>query len=227
MTKTWKKYEASKKLVSSLQTYEIAEAIDLLKKTSYTKFDWTVEVAIKTHANPKYNDQNIRSTVVLPNGTWKTQRVAVFVSEESDMDLAKKAWADIVWNDTLIADIKSWKMEFDVLITTPTLMRDLAPVAKVLGPKWLMPSPKAWTVTTDIKTAVDEVKKWRLEFKLDKTWNIHCRIGKVSFETEKLTENYNSLLKAIDDNKPSWIKWKLIKKITLSATMSPWIQVVC
>lgn len=222
--KEGKKYHEAKKLVSSTQQYSIAEAVALVKKMSYSKFDGTVEIGIKTFANPKYNDQMIRATVVLPNGTGKTQKVAVFVTDDK-VDEAKKAGADIVGYDTLLADIKAEKINFDVLITTPDLIREMASVAKVLGPKGLMPSPKAGTVTANITEAISEVKKGRLEFKLDKAGNIHGIVGKVSFDEKALAENVAAFLKAIESNKPTGVKAKLIKKVVLSATMSPGVQV--
>ena len=224
--KHWKKYDESKKHVDSMKLYTVQEAVGLLKKMSVTKFDSTVEIALKTNANPKYNDQIIRATTILPNGTWKTQRVAVFVSDDK-LDEARKSWADIVWHETLLNDIKNNKFDFDVLITTPDSIRDLVVVAKQLGPKWLMPSPKAGTVTPNIAQAVQEIKKWKIEFRLDKTWNIHAGIGKLSFDAAKIEENINSFVKAVEDNKPTWVKWKLIKKIVLSTTMSPWVQIEC
>jgi large subunit ribosomal protein L1 len=183
--KEGKKYHEAKKLVSSTQQYSVAEAVALVKKMSYSKFDGTVELGIKTFANPKYNDQMIRATVVLPNGTGKTQKVAVFVTDDK-VDEAKKAGADVVGYNDLLADIKAEKINFDVLITTPDLIREMASVAKVLGPKGLMPSPKAGTVTANIAEAIGEVKKGRLEFKLDKAGNIHGIVGKVSFDEKAL-----------------------------------------
>lgn len=222
----WKKYDESKKHVDSMKLYTVQEAVELLKKVNITKFDPTVDIAIKTNANPKYNDQIIRATTILPHGTWKTKRVAVFVSDDK-IDEAKKSWADIVWHETLLNDIKNNKFDFDILVTTPDSIRDLVVVAKQLGPKWLMPSPKAGTVTPNIAQTVQEIKKWKIEFRLDKTWNIHAGIGKLSFDAAKIEENINSFIKAIEDNKPAWVKWKLLKKIVLSTTMSPWIQVEC
>lgn len=222
----WKKYDESKKHVDSMKLYTVQEAVQLLKKVNITKFDSTVEIAIKTNANPKYNDQIIRATTILPNGTWKTKRVAVFVSDDK-IDEAKKAWADVVWHETLLNDIKNNKFDFDILVTTPDSIRDLVVVAKQLGPKWLMPSPKAGTVTPNIAQTIQEIKKWKIEFRLDKTGNIHAGIGKLSFDEAKIEENINSFIKAVDDNKPSWVKWKLIKKIVLSTSMSPWIQIQC
>lgn len=222
--KEGKKYHEGKKLVSSTQQYSVAEAVALVKKMSYSKFDGTVDIGIKTFANPKYNDQMIRATVVLPNGTGKTQKVAVFITDDK-ADEAKKAGADIVGYDTLLADIKAEKINFDVLITTPDLIREMAAIAKVLGPKGLMPSPKAGTVTANIAEAVSEVKKGRLEFKLDKTGNIHGIVGKVSFSEKALEENINAFLKALENNKPTGVKAKLVKKVVISATMSPGVQI--
>lgn len=213
-------------MVDTAKLYTIAEAVDLIKKTMYTKFVPTIEVAIKTFANPKYNDQMIRSTTILPNGTGKTKRIAVFIGEDKAAD-AKKAWADIAWMDVILTDIKAWKFDFDILITTPDCIRDLAPVAKQLGPKWLMPSPKAGTVVQNIEQAVEEIKKGKIEFKLDKTWNINAPIGKWSFEASKLEENIQSFIKAVEDSKPSWVKGKLIKKIVLAPTMGPGVQIIC
>ena len=215
-----KKYNEVKKIVDAGKVYSLEEGVALLKKVNYTKFDATVNIAIKTNANPKYNDQMIRATTILPHGTGKTKKVAVFVSDEQIAD-AKKAGADIAGSDDLLQTIKSGKFDFDVLITTPDHIRDLAPVAKVLGPKGLMPSPKAWTVSMDIVQAIEEVKKGKIEFRLDKTGNIHAGIGKLSFDDKKLIENIQALMKSIEESKPSWVKGKLIKKVVISSTMSP------
>jgi large subunit ribosomal protein L1 len=219
-----KKYNEAKKSLEALKLYPLAEAVTLVKKANYAKFDATVNVAIKTNANPKYNDQMLRATTILPHGTGKTKKVAVFVSEDK-VNEVKKAGADIAGFDTLLNDIKAGKMDFDVLITTPDHIRDLAPVAKQLGPKGLMPSPKAGTVATDIAQAVEEVKKGKIEFRLDKTGNIHAGVGKVSFKEEQIVENITALLKAIEENKPTGVKGKLVKKVVLSTTMSPGINI--
>ena len=219
-----KKYEEVKKLVDKSKAYPLTEAIDLLKKVNYAKFDAGVEIAIKTNANPKYNDQMLRATTILPHGTWKTKKVAVFTTDDK-VEEAKKAGADVAGHDSLLANIKEGKMDFDVLITSPDLIRELAPVAKQLGPKGLMPSPKAGTVAVNIAQAVEETKKGKIEFRLDKTGNIHALVGKMSFDNAKLVENIQALLKAIEDNKPTGIKGKLIKKVVVASTMSPGIQV--
>ncbi|MBO4204310.1 50S ribosomal protein L1 [bacterium] len=219
-----KKYTEAKKQVEALKQYELSEAVSLLKKVNYAKFDATVNVAIKTNANPKYNDQMLRATTILPHGTGKKVRVAVFVSEDKVAE-AKKAGADLAGFESILTAIKSGKMDFDVLITTPDHIRDLAPVAKQLGPKGLMPSPKAGTVAMDIVQAVEEVKKGKIEFRLDKTGNIHAGVGKISFKEDQLVENIQALMKAVEENKPSGVKGKLVKKVVISTTMSPGILI--
>ncbi|MDO4714273.1 MAG: 50S ribosomal protein L1 [bacterium] len=219
-----KKYVEMKKLVDKSKLYPLAEAVELLKKVNYAKFDAGIELAVKTNANPKYNDQMLRATTILPHGTGKTKKVAVFITEDKAEE-AKKAGADITGYETLLKDIKDGKTDFDVLITTPELIRELAPVAKQLGPKGLMPSPKAGTVTLNIGQAVEETKKGKIEFRLDKTGNIHALVGKLSFDNTKLIENIESLMKAIEENKPTGVKGKLVKKVVVATTMSPGVQV--
>lgn len=221
-----KKYVEAAKHIDKNKLYTIAEAVELVKKSGYSKFDGSVEIAIKTNADPKYNDQMIRATTILPHGTGKSAKIAVFVTEDKAAE-AKSAGADIIGTETLVNDIKAWKINFDVLITTPDHIRDLAPLAKQLGPKGLMPSPKSWTVTPNIGQTVEEFKKWKMEFKLDKTGNIHGIVGKISFDAPKLEENIAAFIKAVEDNKPAGIKAKLIKKIVISPTMWPGIQIVC
>ena len=224
MTKHGKKYRESAKIVDSTKVYSLTEAVALIKKTWYTKFDGSVEIAVNTNADAKYNDQMMRGTTILPHGTGKTQRIAVFTTEEAE---AKKAWADLVGTDTLINEIKEGKFNFDILLTTPEHIRDLAPVAKQLWPKGLMPSPKAGTVATNIAQAIEEFKKGKIEFKLDKTGNINVAIGKTSFTQEQLEENITAFLKALEDNKPTGVKGKLVKRIYLASTMWPWIKIEC
>ncbi len=224
MSKKWKKYVASVAMIVKWKSYPIDEAVDLVKKTSNVKFDATVEIAIKTNANPKYNDQMLRGTTLLPHGTWKTKKVAVFVLDEK-LDEAKKSGADVFGASDLLNDIKNGKLDFDVLITTPDSIRDLAPVAKQLWPKGLMPSPKAWTVTNDLSKTVEEFKKWKIEYKLDKTGNVHVPVWKVSFDNEKLIQNIESLLSTLDENKPTWVKGKLVKKVVISSSMWPGVLI--
>ena len=224
MSNHGKKYVEAKKHIDTNKGYTVTEAVALVQKATYTKFDGSVEVAIKTNADPKYNDQMIRATTILPHGTGKSVKIAVFASDEQANE-AKAAGADIVGTETLLADIKAGKFEFDVLITSPDHIRDLAPVAKQLGPKGLMPSPKAGTVATNIKQAVEEFKKGKIEFKLDKTGNIHGLVGKVSFDAKKLEENIEAFLKAVEENKPTGVKGKLIKKVVIAPTMGPGVQI--
>ncbi len=222
--KHWKKYQEALKLIDKTKRYSIDEAVDLVKKVAYTKFPASVEVHIKTNADPRYQDQMIRGTVVLPHGTWKQVKVAAFVSDDK-INLAKEAGADIVGNEDLLKKIENWEIDFDVLVTTPDMMRELAKVAKILWPKWLMPSPKAGTVSPKIDEVIKEIKKWRVEFKLDKWWNIHVVIWKVDFTPQQLKENFEALIKAIEDVKPEWIKGKLFKNISIAPTMGPGIKI--
>ncbi len=224
MTKVGKKYKEAAKLIEKGTAYSVEKAVELVKKVSYAKFDGTVEISIKTNANPKYNDQNIRATIVLPHGTGKSKKIAVFATDDNQAE-AKKAGADRVGYEDLLEDIKAEKMDFDILITTPEHIRDLAPIAKILGPKGLMPSPKAGTITQNITQTVEEFKKGKIEFRLDKTWNIHCPVGKISFGEKKLIENVEAFLSAVENNRPSGIKGKLIKKIVISPTMGPGVPI--
>ena len=220
----WKKYKAAVELIDADKKYTLEEAVALVKKVSYTKFDWTVEIHIQTNANPKYNDQNLRWTVVLPHGTGKKVVVAAFVADDK-IEEAKKAGADIAWNTDLLEEITKWNINFDVLVTSPDMMRDLAKAARVLWPKWLMPSPKAGTVTPKISETIEEIKKWRVEFKLDKSGVIHTWVGKVSFDEKALVENIQSLVNAINAAKPSGVKWVLINKVSIAPSMWPGIKV--
>ena len=224
MSKKGKKYLASTAMIIKGKAYPLNEAVELVKKTSNVKFDATVELAVKTNANPKFNDQMLRGTAILPHGTWKTKKIAVFVLDEK-LDEAKKSGADVYGSTDLLNNIKNGKMDFDILITTADSIRELAPVAKQLGPKGLMPSPKAGTVTNDLAKTVEEFKKWKIEFKLDKTGNVHVPVGKVSFTNDKLVENIQSILNTMEENKPTWVKWKLIKKVVISSSMWPGVVV--
>jgi large subunit ribosomal protein L1 len=220
MAKRGKKYVAAKAQVELGKKYDVTEAVALAKAVSYAKFGGSLEVHIKTFADPKYNDQMIRATVVLPHGTGKKTIVAAFVSDDK-VDVAKKAGADIAGSTDLLAKIEKGEIEFDVLVTTNDMMRDLAKVAKTLGPKGLMPSPKAGTVTTNLEQTIDEIKKGRVEFKLDKSGNIHVGVGKLSFTEEQLEANLQALMHAILENKPSGVKGKLIQKMVIAPTMGP------
>lgn len=219
-----KKRKESKKMVETGKLYTVSEACELVKKINYTKFNSSVDVAIKTFADPKYNDQMVRWTIVLPHGTGKTLKIAAFVSDDL-LDEARKAGATLVGNANIIKEIEEGKFNFDVMVTTQAMIKDLAKVAKVLWPKWLMPSPKTGTITNDIVGTIDEIKKGRIEYKLDKTGNVHAGIGKINFEAKQLEDNLNALLNHMEQNKPTAIKGKLMKKIVLSSTMSPGIMI--
>ena len=224
MAKRSKAYRAAKEKVSSTTKYPLVEAVALTKEVSISKFTGAVELHVKTAANPKYNDQMLRGTVVLPHGTGKTVRVAAFVSDDK-RDEATNAWADLVGNQEILEAIQWGNTDFDVLVTTADQMRDLARVAKILGPKGLMPSPKAGTVTNNLDQTIGDIKKWRVEFKLDKTWNIHVRIASLDFSDEQIVENFESLMKAVQENKPTGVKGKLVQKVVLAPTMGPGVQV--
>jgi len=224
MAKKGKKYLEAKAKVPVESTYPLPEAVALVKDVSYSKFVWSMELHIDTNADPKYNDQALRGTVVLPHGTGKTIKVAAFVSDDK-RDAATAAGADIVGNTEIIDAVGKGDIDFDVLITTGDQMRDLARVAKQLWPKGLMPSPKAGTVVADIAKAIDEFKKWKVEYKLDKHGSIHIALGKLNFNDSQLVENIETVLKSMEDNKPAWVKGHLIKKIVLAPTMGPGVQV--
>lgn len=222
--KRWKKYVAAKAQLEALKAYPIAEAVALAKKLHYAKFVGSLDLNIKTIADPKYNDQMIRGTVVLPHGNGKKVSIAAYVSDDM-IEEAKKAGATLVWNREIISKVESGEFNFDVMITTPDMMRDLAKVAKVLGPKGLMPSPKAGTVTTDIVGTINEISKWRIEFKLDKTGNIHVGAGKLDFSDQQLIENVTAVITAVENLKPAVLKNRLFKKVTIAPSMGPGIQI--
>jgi large subunit ribosomal protein L1 len=206
------------------QEFSLEEAILLLVETSKTKFDATAEIHVNTGCDPRHADQIVRSTVVLPHGTGKTLRVAVFC-EESKVELAKSTGADIAGGESLIEDVLKGDISFDIAIATPGMMKNMAKIARVLGPKGLMPSPKSGNVTDDIEGAISELKKGKIEFKTDKTGIIHSAFGKVSFGAKKLEENCRGLLMAIVDAKPSGVKGTYLQGFTIASTMGPGIRV--
>lgn len=224
MPKRGKKYTAAAALINAEQQYAFAEAVKLAKQTSVTKFDATVEIHITTTADPRQADQIIRSTITLPAGSGKTRRIAVF-AEGPDAADATKAGADLVGGNELIDKVAAGEIDFDIAVATPDMMKSLARVAKTLGPKGLMPSPKAGTVTKDVATAVSELKRGKIEFRTDKTGIIHSVIGKVSFTEADLLTNLNAFVKAVLDNKPTGIKGNLIRTVVLATSMGPGIKV--
>ena len=220
-----KKYKESAKLVERTKLYDAAEALELVTKVSKAKFDETVEAHIKLGVDSRHADQQVRGAIVLPNGTGKTAKVLVF-AKGPKADEAQAAGADYVGEMDLVTKIQSenW-FDFDVVVATPDMMGVVGRLGKVLGPKGLMPSPKAGTVTMDVTKAVNEIKAGKIEYRLDKTNIIHCPIGKVSFGPEKLKENFDALLGAIIKAKPAAAKGQYLRSVVVASTMSPGIKV--
>lgn len=228
--KRGKKYQEALKKLDKNKVYTLEEAIKFIKENKIAKFDESVEAHIKTNIDVKKGDQQIRGTVVLPHGTGKSKKVAVITSTSAKE--AKESGADIVGGEELIEKIKSeeafsGKSKFDILVATPEMMPKLAAVAKILGPKGLMPNPKTETVTTKIKETVEALKKGKISFKNDDSGNIHQIIGKISFEEDKLVENLKVFISAVGKAKSAGVKGKLISRITLCSTMGAGIKIAC
>ena len=220
-----KKYNEASKLVDAKKLYSPQEALELAKKTSTVKFDGSVEVHCKLGIDPAKSDQSVRATLTFPHGIGKSKRIAAFVDAGNEK-AAEEAGAEVVGGDALIASIaSSGKIDFDVAIATPVMMPKLAKVAKILGPKGLMPNPKSDTVTTDVKKTIAELKKGKLTFKNDDTGNVHQIVGKISLDTAKLLENFQTLLEAVRKAKPASSKGVYLQSCTVSATMGPAIRV--
>ena len=220
-----KKYSDSIKEVDISRSYEVLDAVKNVVATAKAKFDETIELHVRLGVDPRQADQQVRGTVVLPNGTGKKVRVLVIARGEK-AEQAEQAGADIVGGDEIITKIQSESfLDFDVVITTPDMMGQLGKVARILGPKGLMPSPKSGTVTMDVVKAINETKAGKVEYRIDKTAIIHCPIGKKSFGEEKLVENFNTLMDAIVKAKPAASKGTYVKSVTLASTMGPGIKV--
>ena len=219
-----KKYVDSAKLIDRSNLYDINEALDLAVKTGKAKFDETVEVHVKLGVDSRHADQQVRGAVVLPHGTGKTVRVLVFAKADK-AQAATDAGADYVGAEELVAKINGGWMDFDVVIASPDMMGVVGRLGKVLGPRGLMPNPKAGTVTPDVAKAVVDAKAGKIEYRLDKTNIIHCPVGKVSFGTEKLQENFEALLGAIVRAKPAAAKGQYIRSCTVASTMGPGIKI--
>lgn len=220
-----KKYTDSKKLIEQNKQYDPAEAVALVKQTGKAKFDETIELSVRLGVDPRHADQQVRGTVVLPHGTGKTVRVLVFAKGDKAEE-ARAAGADYVGDNDLADKIKNenW-FDFDVAVATPDMMGVVGKIGRILGPKGLMPNPKTGTVTMDITKAIEEIKAGKVEYRIDKTAIAHVPIGKVSFDAEKLTENLNVLMGAINRAKPASAKGVYVKSLYLSSTMGPSIRV--
>ena len=222
--KRGKKYVEAAKLVDRSMLYDVNDAIALLKKASSAKFDETVEVHIRTGCDGRHADQQVRGAVVLPHGTGKTVRVLVFAKNEK-ADIAREAGADYVGAEELIPRIQNegW-LDFDVVVATPDMMGVVGRLGRVLGPKGLMPNPKAGTVTMDVAKAIKDIKAGKIEYRLDKTNIIHVPVGKVSFSEEQLADNFQTLIDAIVKARPSTLKGTYLKSVVITSTMGPGIK---
>ena len=221
--KSGKKFEAAAKQVEA-RPYQLAEAVTLVQKIKFTKFDETVEVHMRLGVDPKHADQMVRGTVVLPHGLGKSKKVLVIASGDKIRE-AQEAGADFVGGEEIVARIQNenWT-DYDAVIATPDMMRSVGRLGKVLGPRGLMPNPKTGTVTTDVRSAVQEIKAGKVEFRVDKTGVIHAPVGKVSFANDKLLENANTLIQAVVRAKPSAAKGKYVKSVTVCSTMGPGVH---
>jgi large subunit ribosomal protein L1 len=223
--KRGKKYQDAAKLIERLKQYDLVEALTLVKKTSYVKFDASVDVAYRLNLDPTKQEQNLRGAIVLPHGTGKTQKICVIAIGEKARE-AKEAGADYVGDSELLQKISGGWFDFDIMVATPDMMAQLGKLGKILGPKGLMPNPKTGTVTQDVAKAVNEIKKGKIEYRVDKVGNINCPIGKVSFTVEQLSENFLSLYNQLVKIKPQTIKGTYIKNITVSSSMGPGAKVL-
>ncbi|BEP30139.1 50S ribosomal protein L1 [Helicovermis profundi] len=226
MAKLGKRYEAALKLVDKNKSYDLEEAVSVIKKTASAKFDETIELHVKLGVDGRHADQQVRGAVVLPHGTGKTKRVLVVAKGEKALE-AEKAGADFVGADDMIKKIQTenW-FEFDVIVATPDMMGLVGRLGRVLGPKGLMPNPKSGTVTFDVEKAVNEIKAGKVEYRLDKTNIIHCSVGKASFDEEKLSDNIKIVMDAIVKARPVAAKGTYLRNVTLTSTMGPGLKLI-
>ena len=219
-----KKYVEAAKLIDKSKSYTIEEAIELVKQVSYTKFDATIELVFRLNVDPRHADQQLRGAIVLPNGTGKSKKVLV-ITQGAKVAEAQQAGADIVGGKEILEDIKKGWFDFDVIVATPDMMRELGKLGKILGPKGLMPNPKTGTVTMNVATAVEEIKKGKVTYRTDKEGNVAVIIGKKSFTNEQLVENYKTIYDVILKARPAAVKGTYMKNVVISASMSPAIKV--
>jgi large subunit ribosomal protein L1 len=218
-----KRYKVSEKLVDKAKTYQLKDAITVLKKLTPPKFDGSVDLHFNLNVDSKKSDQMVRGTVVLPHGTGKKIRVAVFCKGEHEHE-AREANADLVGGIELIDKVAGGFLDFDCAIATPEMMKDLSKLGKVLGPRGLMPSPKTGTVTNDIAKAIEDVKKGKVEFRIDKQAGIHLSVGKISFNEDQLYDNVSKVIEAITEAKPASVKGKYVRSLFISASMNPGLR---
>ena len=223
MKESGKHVENARKLVEARQ-YKLAEASELIKKTHHTKFNETVELAINLGVDPKHSDQVVRGTVVLPHGLGKKVRVLVIASGDKVRE-ATEAGADFVGGEDMVTKVAGGWTDYDAVIATPDMMKSAGKLGKVLGPRGLMPNPKTGTVTFDVAKAIGETKGGKVEFRVDKAGIVHCGIGKINFDATKLAENAHAIINAVIKAKPAAAKGKYVKRITLTSTMGPGIQI--
>ncbi|MDQ7792723.1 MAG: 50S ribosomal protein L1 [Clostridia bacterium] len=224
MPKHGKKLTEAKKQVDRTRTYELAEAVEMVKQLAPAKFDETVEAAVRLGVDPRHADQQVRGAVVLPHGTGKTRTVLVFAKGEKVKE-AEVAGADYVGAEDMIAKIQGGWMDFDVAVATPDMMGQVGKIGKILGPRGLMPNPKTGTVTFDVAQAVREVKAGKISYRVDKAGNVHAPVGKVSFDDEKLIENVRTLIDALIRAKPPAAKGQYLKGVSLTSTMGPGVRI--
>ncbi len=219
-----KKYKEAAKLIDRTVSYELAEAVDLTKKSATAKFDETIELAVRLGVDPKKADQQIRGAVVLPHGTGKIQKVLVFAKGEK-LKEAEAAGADYAGDAEYINKIQQGWFDFDVIVATPDMMGEVGKLGRVLGPKGLMPNPKTGTVTFDVTKAINDIKAGKVEYRVDKSGNIHVPVGKKSFDNEKLVENINTVIETLVKVKPATAKGVYLKNIAIASTMGPGVKV--
>jgi large subunit ribosomal protein L1 len=225
MKRPSKRYQEIAKQVDSSRVYVLKEAISALKKLKPPKFDASLELHFHLNVDPKKSDQMVRGTVILPHGTGKQVRVAVFCKGEQEK-IARESQADYVGGQELIDKVAGGFLDFDCAIASPEMMKDLSKLGKVLGPRGLMPSPKTGTVTTDIKKAIEDVKKGKVEFRVDKQCGIHLAVGKMSFDEQKLYENASRVVDALNEARPASVKGRFLKSAFISSTMNPGLRIV-